>query len=157
MTNQKLWGRCFAATVLILPCAFSSAGCGGSSSHSEPVDQTQTTNNLKSLTLALDQYTEDYDDQMPNVTTPAGIKTALMPYTHNSTVFVDPINNVPFGWNASLSGKVPATYPDGSLIITFYDAQPPVANSIPVSLLNSQTQLVTSAQFTQLKSTSGIP
>jgi len=154
--NSKLITAILVGAVVLGSVSTVVTGCGGSS-HSNTVDQTQTLSNLKAVGLALAQYTEDYDEQLPSGTTSAAIDSQLLSYNHDSSIFIDPNNKVPFAWNASLSGKSPDIFPDVSLIMTFYDEQPPVQDSIPVLLLNGQAHTETSAQFAQLKSTSGIP
>jgi len=156
MKDNQYPGYAALAIALISIVPILAGGCGGSSSHSTPVDQSQTLSNLGELGLAVNQYTIDYDEHMPIATNSTQFKAELMPYTRDSSVFVDSNTNLPLVWNASLAGKVITSYPDYSVVVMVYDQDPPVDNSIPLVLLSGKPETVTDAEFAQLKTTSGI-
>ncbi len=145
------------STMLTLPAVL--GGCGGSSSSgsSASVNQTGTLDNLHTLGVALIEYEQDSDELLPVAQDTQALIPKLMPYTHDSSVFVDPNTNMQLSWNASLSGTSIILYPDFSKIVAFYDASPPVVEARPVGLLDAQAELVTDAQWQQLKSASHIP
>jgi hypothetical protein len=103
------------------------------------------------------QYIQDWDEKLPPAQTTAALEPLLMPYTHDSNVFVNPNTDVPFQYNASLAGTTLSLYSDYSTIVTFYVLNPPVAGARPIVLLNATAKLVNEAQWQQLEATSGIP
>lgn len=87
------------------------------------------TSRAKILGLAVQQYTQDYDEILPPMHTPDEFQTALFPYTRSHNVFYAP-NGKPFLPNASLSGVSLASIADPSSTVLLMD-QPPYVSGAP--------------------------
>ncbi len=61
--------------------------------------------NARQLALAVQQYTQDYDEILPPLHTPAEMQTALLPYVIRTRVFRSPVTGLLYTPNPSLSGK----------------------------------------------------
>ncbi len=79
----------------------------------DQADPEQTSvNDAKQLALAVDQYTQDNDEILPSMHTPAELQTALMPYTHTARVFRSPVTGLPFTPNPAVSGQPLSAFSD---------------------------------------------
>lgn len=68
--------------------------------------------NARQLALAVQQYTQDYDEILPPLHTPAEMQAALLPYVIEKRVFRSPVTGLLYTPNPSLSGKPLAAIPD---------------------------------------------
>ena len=84
----------------------------------------------RALSLAIIQYTQDYDEILPPSTTQVAFQTALLPYVHSPQPFIDPANGKPFLPNPALSGVSLGSIADPSTTIQFESAMP-YKNGVP--------------------------
>lgn len=88
-----------------------------------------TVGNARLLTLAVTQYTEDYDELLPNTQTAAAFDAALRPYVPDPAVFTSRVTGKPFVPNSAISGKSLAAFSDPSTVALFSDAAPPPSST----------------------------
>lgn len=81
-------------------------------------------NNAKLLALGVIQYTQDNDEIFPPTNTQAAFKTALLPYVHNSSLFIDPTNGKPFLPNPALSRVSLASIADPYMTVLLQSQMP---------------------------------
>ena len=86
--------------------------------------------NAKALALGVIQYTQDYDEIYPPMKTQAAFQAAVLPYTGNSRVFVDPTNGKPFLPNPALSQVPTPSIADPSQTVLFQSSTP-YTNGVP--------------------------
>lgn len=67
---------------------------------------TACANNLHYLSIAVDEYTQDYDETLPPMQTQSVFQTAVLPYSQHSTDFVCPDTGLSYIPNAAISGQV---------------------------------------------------
>ncbi|MGI4789021.1 MAG: hypothetical protein ACRYFS_09245 [Janthinobacterium lividum] len=91
-----------------------------------------TVGNARLLTLALTQYAEDSNEQLPPMQNAAVFETALRPYVPDPAVFVSQITGRPFIPNPMISGKGLYALGDLSIVTAFRDVLPP--SNIPATV-----------------------
>ena len=98
--------------------------------------QGQAVTRLKQVALAVMQYTQDYDERLPDFETKADLAAALMSYLRRATLLTDPVSGRPFEFNRRLSRRLlghlispaemalafqPQPAPDGTRAVAFAD------------------------------------
>lgn len=84
----------------------------------------------KALALGVLQYAEDNDETYPPMKTQAAFQTAVLPYTRNSSVFVDPANGKPFLPNPALS-QVPTPSVSAPSQTVLFQSSTPYTSGVP--------------------------
>ncbi len=84
-----------------------------------------TVGNARLLLLAVTQYTQDYDEQLPPASSTAVFDAALRPYVPDPAVFVSRVTGKPFVPNAAVGGQSLASFSDPSTVAVFQDVLPP--------------------------------
>ncbi len=84
----------------------------------------------KALALGVIQYAEDNDETYPPMKTQAAFQAAVLPYTRNAHVFVDPANGKPFLPNPALS-QVPTPSVSAPSQTVLFQSSTPYTNGVP--------------------------
>jgi hypothetical protein len=91
---------------------------------------------VRSLILGLEEYTQDYDEILPPMQSPAIFKQVVYPYIRSERVFLDPYSQQPYLPNPFLSGKPLAKFPDYSAVYAFMASAPGPDKRITVGYLD---------------------
>ncbi len=113
--------------------------------------------NLKSLTIALLMYSQDYDETMPPMTDAATAQNLLSSYTKDPALWVDPRNQQAYGINPTLAGRAISTITSHDQIAVFYETNPRPDGTRAVAFLDGHVALLQDPQWQQAKQLSGIP
>jgi hypothetical protein len=110
--------------------------------------------NVQELALAVDEYTQDYDERLPPMATQHQFRTSVFPYVRDPSTFICPVTMRPYTPNATVSGQSLASiqnpystqlvadsipHPDGSVTTAFADfhvTNPDVPATEPSDLSN---------------------
>lgn len=84
-----------------------------------PVAESQRRVSL--VNLALLQYSQDYDEYLPPITTIAALKPLLAPYTRSSRLFEPPRGGTPFQLNPAVGGTYLPSYSSPATVIWIRD------------------------------------
>jgi len=76
-------------------------------------------NRAKSLALAVDQYTQDYDQRLPPMYSQAAFQKAVLPYTKSSQTFICPATGLAYVPNPALSFAVQWSIPNPHTTVLF--------------------------------------
>lgn len=76
---------------------------------------------VSGLGIALLQYSQDYNERLPPITTTAALKPLLLPYTRTSRTFEPPRGGTPFQLNGAVGGTNLFDYPSPSEVIWIRD------------------------------------
>ena len=60
-------------------------------------------NNAATLSLAVSEYTQDYDEHYPPMSNTPAFQTAVLPYARTQSVFVCPVTGAAYKPNAALN------------------------------------------------------
>lgn len=114
MLKKKVW--------LVLPLvAILLSGCNRNTGD-------RSSENMKKLALAYFMYNEAHQDTLPDMSTPATVKEALLPYVspteQSGDIFVNPSTGRPYQPNTLLSNMPDANFDAPSITILFYEDTP---------------------------------
>jgi prepilin-type processing-associated H-X9-DG protein len=121
----------------------------------KPSSQKQCENHLKQLGLAAFMYYDDNDEHHPDFSTPAKIRSQLIIYTRDETVFRCPLGHVYQG-NKSLSNQREKPDADSSKIVLLYEPANAHDGKRNVAFADGHIESLTPAQWEQAKRRSGI-
>lgn len=82
----------------------------------EETSEQASVNDAKRLALAVIQYSQDNDETLPPLHTPAEMQTVLLPYLGAPRVFRSPVTGLPYTPNPAVSGLSYETIPDPSTV-----------------------------------------
>lgn len=117
----------FAALALLRPVAVRAQQTPGddtTAAAAQKERQSECLLRLKRLGLAFQMYTQDYDDTMPPLGSPAQMRNRLAPYVRDNAAFTCPETNRPYQPVAPLGGKVVWQVSDPSKTMFVHDALP---------------------------------
>ncbi|NJK40122.1 MAG: hypothetical protein HC835_22065 [Oscillatoriales cyanobacterium RM2_1_1] len=109
------------------------------------------------LGYALLLYTEENDDTLPPMTTPAAAQEALFEWVGDREVFVYSQTAAPYQPNSSLSGKKLSAIANPEEVVAFYEAQPRADGSRMVVYLDGAVGQVADSEWSGVKQVSGLP
>lgn len=118
---------------------------------------TSSLSNLKQIGLSLLMYVQDYDEVLPPLKNPATVKTLLMPYVKNETVFINPITKTPYRTNPILSYHKLGHIAKPAEMIVFYEDSPAPDNTRGVAFLDGHARRIPESKWPEWKRLSKIP
>lgn len=117
----------------------------------------QVSYNLTTLSSALVRYAEEHDGVLPQMKSSASVQSTLKDLVEEQSAFVHPTTSEPYQFNSSLSGKKLAEIPNPEQVVTFYEVTPAKDGSRGVVFLDGRTERIVSAEWSNVKQTSGLP
>lgn len=110
----------------------------GAGAHRRQSDvNAECVSNIGKVATGISEYVQDWDEYFPIATTGSQLESAVLPYTHDASVFTCPATGVFYKPNAKLSGLAAAAitqdrgtvrvvmdakkHPDGLLTVAFLD------------------------------------
>ena len=136
------------------------AGCGscGCPDLETPQLQAESLSRVKKVALATLLYLQDYDTVYPTMPDAGTTRNLLFPYIKSNAVFIDPISNAPFVFNAWFSGKDQNKLPNEAFTFAMiYDPDLKVSGKWPVAFPDGHGVLLLQSEWLVLKSKSHIP
>ena len=117
----------------------------------------QSLDNLRQIGLAMLQYTQDNDETLPPMTDAATVKKTIYPYVKSDSVFVDPLTDIAYLPNTSLSHRTLATFNSPAEMVIYYEATPAPDNTRALLFLDGHVKRVPEADWPRLKAASHVP
>ena len=124
---------------------------------SEPDPNQASISNLKQIGLALVQYVQDYDEQLPPMKTVAEADEAIYPYLKDRKLLEHPKTHELYQTNTSLSHRSLASFNDPSTMVTYYEASPADDGLRAVLFLDGHVKRVPDTEWQRLRVASHVP
>lgn len=123
----------------------------------EADDNARSLSNLKQIGLAMVQYEQDNDEDLPPMRSAASTQKALFPFVRDSAVFQQPRTHEPYLPNTSLSGRTLASFNSPSDMVTYYEAVPAPDGTRGVAFLDGHVKRIHESEWPALKAASHVP
>lgn len=113
--------------------------------------------NLKQIGMALLQYTQDADEDLPPMRTVAEADEAIYPFLKDRTLFEHPGTHQLYQTNTSLSQRNLGTFKDPARMVLYFEASPGDDGKRAVLFLDGHVKRIPEAQWPALKAASHVP
>jgi prepilin-type processing-associated H-X9-DG protein len=113
--------------------------------------------NLKQIGLAMLQYEQDWDEELPPMQSAAAAKEAIFPYVKVESVFIQPETKQPYQPNTSLSHRSLASFESPVTMVVYFEAGPAADGTRGVLFLDGHVKRIPEAQWLTLRRASHIP
>ena len=124
----------------------------------EQARTTQSVNNLRQLALAVLMYTQDNNDKLPALKTPADMKKALGEYLGGTEqMFTSPRTGELYEPNPFVSGKSIGVFDNPATMIVFYEKTPAGDGSRCTAFLDGHVEVIQAEEWDAVKKKAKLP
>ena len=161
MSGKKVVGGGATLLILMLAAVASVSFAAFSVSVGERLEvksaRIKSLSNLKQVGLALEMYTQDYDERLPPLPNAAVAKRLLYPYLKNEALFREPRTGRAYEVNRALSGEKWARLAkNAARVAVFYETLPDPNGLRAVAFLDGRARLVSEDNWRETRSFSKI-
>ncbi len=123
----------------------------------EPDPNQTSVSNLKEIGLALVQYVQDYDENLPPMKTVSEVDEAIYPYLKDRKLLEQPKTHELYQVNTSLSHRSLASFNEPATMVTYYEASPADDGLRAVLFLDGHVTRVPDTEWQRLRVASHVP